>query len=669
MNIQILISSLIKLIGFKLVLGKTNPPMFPISESALFESRIQKCCKPDEVLTSNGHGCSQYMGIQDLVSYPFDTTIEQLDKIPTKFHINSRSGPPTCSKNEEQTMLLHSEDSVAFLIDRSTENSVLFHVESATFHEKFCVERMVNEEQDILGIAAILCQKLPTYECRVRPCVRKCCHFGQTYNYENDQCQETDGPRVGKKMAQSWEPTLMDNKKEPISGPSHDIKYFFGNPTCHPNDLHIYDSRSEDFHFYETGELVLKGERHNYSRYCVINVTDLDNPDRQTFESVKVCMSTRLRFIASEVELVVMDILPILFVISLVFLAITFILVFKRRRDKLFGIMTLCMISMLFLLYSFLVIPHFTGPSHITEYPIACQIEGIAIQFCYLSALFWLNCMCFMIWKNFRRIRRSTENEPKGIRNPMFYKYALWAWGGPAVISVTTLFIHLLPDWVGTYIIKPDLGVTRCFLGDQGMFLYFHIVTAPCLIFNLLGFICTSWNLCYGVWSQRQGDPLVRAQQQYRMLTVTKMFFALGISWLSEVISWTLLTLFGRDLWVITTSFLFDVINALQGVILFVVLFFDAGTVSRMRTSIRRTLSATDEPILQANYRVRQGSKVSLTNVTTETRIQGPMEAKNGTRESVKTIVSTLSYPLRKSYTYEVTTVTTTVAKVELEHE
>ena len=41
----------------------------------------------------------------------------------------------------------------------------------------------------------------------------------------------------------------------------------------------------------------------------------------------------------------------------------------------------------------------------------------------------------------------------------------------------------------------------QCFLAyGLAMFFYFHIFTAPCLLFNLFGFVATSWNLCCGIW-------------------------------------------------------------------------------------------------------------------------------------------------------------------------
>jgi hypothetical protein len=59
------------------------------------------------------------------------------------------------------------------------------------------------------------------------------------------------------------------------------------------------------------------------------------------------------------------------------------------------------------------------------------------------------------------------------------------------------------------------------------MFFYFHIVTAPCLMFNLFGFICTSWNLCCGIWSSPPPMPSQTdargALQRSRLLTLIKV--------------------------------------------------------------------------------------------------------------------------------------------------
>lgn len=130
---------------------------------------------------------------------------------------------------------------------------------------------------------------------------------------------------------------------------------------------------------------------------------------------------------------------------------------------------------------------------------------------------------------------------------------------------MVTIVMQYLPEDSTSAVVTPEIGKIKCFLGDGApMFYYFHIVTGPCLLFNLLGFVCTSYNLCCGIWSARPGDSVALAQHRFRMLTLVKMFFAMGISWLAEFISWLLVFYFGRKGWVIKWSFGFDIINASQ---------------------------------------------------------------------------------------------------------
>ena len=64
-----------------------------------------------------------------------------------------------------------------------------------------------------------------------------------------------------------------------------------------------------------------------------------------------------------------------------------------------------------------------------------------ALQFFYLSSMFWLNSMCVDVWRAFRRLRsfdggrrgapgaRSTGSSI--LTHSKLRWYALWSWGGP----------------------------------------------------------------------------------------------------------------------------------------------------------------------------------------------------------------------------------------------
>ena len=101
--------------------------------------------------------------------------------------------------------------------------------------------------------------------------------------------------------------------------------------------------------------------------------------------------------------------MPIMYGVSLIFLVFSFIYVYIRNRDRLFGTMTLSLLAMLAGFYICILTPHVAGASHINEYPTLCQIEGFCIQFFYISAMFWLNSMCLDIWRTFRKIRLRAQ--------------------------------------------------------------------------------------------------------------------------------------------------------------------------------------------------------------------------------------------------------------------
>ena len=69
--------------------------------------------------------------------------------------------------------------------------------------------------------------------------------------------------------------------------------------------------------------------------------------------------------------------------------------------------------------------------SNYRYWPVACEVEGIILQFCYLSVMLWLNAMSFELWSKFRKLRtfasglgQSSQNN-KGWKNPKFKWYAL----------------------------------------------------------------------------------------------------------------------------------------------------------------------------------------------------------------------------------------------------
>ena len=142
--------------------------------------------------------------------------------------------------------------------------------------------------------------------------------------------------------------------------------------------------------------------KNNFSTYAM---TELEQLVNYFYREAYLCVPKRIDPEVTKILEFARHVMPIMYGISLVFLFFAFIYVYIKNRDRLFGMMTLCLLGMLAGFYVCILTPHLAGASQINESPTLCQIEGFCIQFFYISAMFWLNSMCLDIWRTFRRMR------------------------------------------------------------------------------------------------------------------------------------------------------------------------------------------------------------------------------------------------------------------------
>ena len=284
--------------------------------------------------------------------------------------------------------------------------------------------------------------------------------------------------------------------------------------------------------------------------------------------------------------------MPIFYTISLFFLALSFVCVYFRNRQKLFGLMTLSMIAMLFGFYVCILIPLVGGLAHVHEHPWECQTVGFLIQFFYLSSMCWLNSMCFDIWSGFRHFRAPSvtfRNSEIHKRYTKYKWYCLWSWGCPTIVVLVTLTMQYLPKDLTRGYKLPEMGKHNCFMGQEGAIYYLHAINLPILVCNILLFLFSSWNICCGVWKSTIPKVGSSIPDQYRLRarTLTKLFFVVGITWIAEVTSFFLHNFIGmtgsNGAILVKVSVFFDIINASQGFIMFCVIFFDSGTIKNIK--------------------------------------------------------------------------------------
>ncbi|XP_072391045.1 G-protein coupled receptor Mth2-like [Diabrotica undecimpunctata] len=200
---------------------------------------------------------------------------------------------------------------------------------------------------------------------------------------------------------------------------------------------------------------------------------------------------------------------------------------------------------------------------HLEEAP--CHFLAYLLYFSFLYCFFWLNVLCFHIWKEVVK--------PKWLANVKNWKllYHIYGIGAP-VLAVCWLLIMHYGHPAGLSTIHPGIGISRCwFKTARESNIYFNGPVAVLLIINIVFFIWTIVEL----WKSSKNCPKTKILK-FRVKMYVKLFFVMGITWIFEIIS----TIFENDapkwLWIIT-----DVLNAMQGLVIFLILVVFRKTIKR----------------------------------------------------------------------------------------
>ncbi|KAJ8721966.1 hypothetical protein PYW08_004368 [Mythimna loreyi] len=270
---------------------------------------------------------------------------------------------------------------------------------------------------------------------------------------------------------------------------------------------------------------------------------------------------------------------------------------------------------------------------------VACTIMAYLIQFSFVSCFFWLNVMCFDIFLNVRRYINASVTRRSMRRR--FAWYCVYAVLFPILLLIVTITMDLSPAVPSTYL-KPNFGVKGCwFKTDEAALPYFYGPVALILFSNLCIFFFTAraisthydklkdvtpLDLTHSDFSTSDdwvrlgtvlGQPLplheptssppVEAPTNFnqRLKKYKKLFrmccllsFIMGLSWVLEVVSWAA----GAGSDVMSVWSMFDLINALQGVVIFAIFVLQQPVRSLVKSS----------HIFTSCKRKKDGSEVSV---------------------------------------------------------
>lgn len=149
----------------------------------------------------------------------------------------------------------------------------------------------------------------------------------------------------------------------------------------------------------------------------------------------------------------------------------------------------MCHIISLILLYTFLILDRMD--ILIMKIPWLCEFSGYMMYISILFCIFWLNVMCFDIWKTFKSTRNPQV--PKGPQT--FCIYLFYGFGLPfiitgmlAVIDETSLFPE---QW------RPQIGKYECFLRNERHieFFYLYLPMSLILLVNVVLYSITAYKI------------------------------------------------------------------------------------------------------------------------------------------------------------------------------
>jgi len=493
---------------------------------------------------------------------------------------------PNCTDGEDLTVVTAVGPGAADLALIKDDGSLYIGADTSQ-HSSYCMDDIEKLGQTI-GLVALTCRPDP---CSGKICVRSCGTKNEIYEEASNTFRNLE------KDESVFSPSFSDRRQNKVNlVDGNDVVLIHGPPSCdrtivysgiarkEANDVCSTKAPKQEYHLQDDGQIYVGEHNFNHSRYCLRDT--VDNMGTRVTDAV-VCDHDSVEK-RSVVKSLSDYIVPSLLFISEVFLLITFILhvIVPDFRKQIFGWMKMSTVASLFFAYLWLLTIMLSGPS-LFDYTLLCPLLGFLMQYCFLAAFFWMSAMAIEVWSTFKQLRGSTDTDIRlRTQHRRFVYYNLYAWGGPAIISLVTIIIHLLPRASTCHLVTPGLGVEHCFFSTNwSKLFYFHGIIGVLLAANLVFYLASAYTLLFGIWAS-SGDSSGRQNTRQMLGIVVELFLVMGLTWSADIISWSVSWRLGRT-YVGWETIILDSINSLQGILIFIVLV----SKPRMRGMIRQHIS------------------------------------------------------------------------------
>ncbi|CAH1722926.1 unnamed protein product [Chironomus riparius] len=383
--------------------------------------------------------------------------------------------------------------------------------------------------------------------CKLKPCIRLCCQ-GKENNFDSN-CFISDTITVVNEV----------NEDETIDLNDTHYGILIGRPCKVMYELNVADYDDDRWNFLKNGSIYKPEDKqvHNIDDYC-FGVTN------KTVAILYLCFENSDDSIDNRYV-----VYPIGMLISIPFLIITFLIyACVPELQNIHGRSLMCYTFSLTILYAALI----TAQMDIIDLYLhqkICKTVGYLIYLAAFLSFFWMNVMCFDIWKIARKaVRRSQQEELK-----TFIIYSIYSVTCPLLMTITVFLIDVTKPFDQHYL--PMIGEIKCWIQSQfkAEAIYVYIPISIIILLNVALFGDTArniWNFQNSSVKGGKGQMRNRILRR-RFFIYLRLFILMGFMWSMESISW----LVGSKS---IFFYIVDFFNCIQGLLIFLICVCDVRT-------------------------------------------------------------------------------------------
>ncbi|XP_070491588.1 G-protein coupled receptor Mth2-like [Chironomus tepperi] len=382
--------------------------------------------------------------------------------------------------------------------------------------------------------------------CKLKPCIRLC---GPSFEKNPDDFVQPD----------SFSVINDNNEDETIDLNDNYYGILVGRPCKVLYELDVTDYDDDRWNFLKNGSIYKPENKqvHNVDEYC-FRITNKSVANAYVcFEDSENTADNRF------------FVYPIGMLISIPFLIITFLIyACVPELQNIHGRSLMCYTFSLTVLYAALISAQM-DIIDLYSHQTICKSVGYLIYLAAFLSFFWMNVMCYDIWKIARKaVRRSQQEECK-----TFIIYSIYSITCPLLMTGTVILLDHFKPFDQHYL--PMVGLIRCWIQSQfkAEAIYMYTPISIIILLNVALFGDTArniWNFQNSSVKGGKGQMRNRILRR-RFFIYLRLFILMGFMWSMESISW----LVGSKS---IFFYIMDFFNCIQGLLIFLICVCDVRT-------------------------------------------------------------------------------------------